>query len=125
MNSEISKISAGQLIPSQDKPDLKLIDKADNRETRKVGPVEALEVEKLGPADLAEKLNESVSQLKDFVTSVQRDLRFSVDELSGRTVITVLDSKTDKIIRQIPSEEVLAFAQNIDSLKGALFSAKV
>lgn len=127
MNGEISKISiaAGQLIPSQDKPDLKLVNETVVKENREINTVEPQEVEKQDPANTAEKLKESVSQLNNLVTSVQRDLRFSVDELSGKTVITVIDSKTDTIIRQIPSEEVLALAQNIDSLKGVLFSAEV
>lgn len=72
-----------------------------------------------------DRLEDSVSQLKDLVQSVQRDLQFSIDDFSGRTVITVLDSKTEEIIRQIPSDEVLALAKNIASLKGVLFSAEV
>ncbi len=72
-----------------------------------------------------ERLEDSVSQLKNLVQSVQRDLQFSIDDFSGRTVITVLDSKTEEIIRQIPSEEVLALAKNIESMKGVLFSAEV
>ncbi len=81
-----------------------------------------------GAADqeaVRERLEDSVSQLKDLVQSVQRDLQFSIDDFSGRTVITVLDSKTEEIIRQIPSDEVLALAKNIASMKGVLFSAEV
>ena len=66
-----------------------------------------------------------MSQLKDLVQSVQRDLQFSIDDFSGKTVITVLDSRTAEIIRQIPSDEVLALARNIESMKGVLFSAEV
>ncbi len=71
------------------------------------------------------RLEDSVSRLAAHVQSIQRDLQFTVDETSGRMVITVLDSNTDEVIRQIPSEEVLALAKNIESLKGFLFSAKV
>ena len=73
-----------------------------------------------------QRLEKSVSQLNEIVQSVQRDLEFSIDETSGDTVvIKVLDTKTDEVIRQIPSEEVLAIARNIESLKGILFSAEV
>ncbi len=72
-----------------------------------------------------EILKQSVSQLNDLVQSVQRDLQFSIDEFSGDTVIKVLDTKTEEVIRQIPSEEVLALTENIESLKGVLFSAEV
>ena len=71
------------------------------------------------------QLENSVQRLSELVKSVQRDLQFSIDKESGKTVITVLDSTTEEVIRQIPSEEVLALARNIETLKGVLFSAEV
>lgn len=127
MNSEIIKgsIGAGQLSSSQDKTILKSGNETNAIEVKKTETEKTLRVEANEPTDTVEKLKDSVVRLNDFVTSVQRDLRFSVDELSGRTVITVSDTKTNEIIRQIPSKEVLALAQNIDSAKGILFSAEV
>jgi len=127
MNSEIIKgsIGAGQLSFSQDKTILKSGNETNAIEVKKTETEKTLRVEANEPTDTVEKLKDSVVRLNDFVTSVQRDLRFSVDELSGRTVITVSDTKTNEIIRQIPSKEVLALAQNIDSAKGILFSAEV
>lgn len=54
-----------------------------------------------------ETLDAAVSRLSDFVQSVQRSLNFSVDDATGRTVVTVVDAKTDRVIRQIPSDELL------------------
>jgi flagellar protein FlaG len=63
-----------------------------------------------------EKLVESVvSRISDFVQRFQRDLHFTVDKDSGRTVIKVIDSETEKLIRQIPAEETLRIARNLDS----------
>jgi len=63
-----------------------------------------------------EKLMESVvSRISDFVQNFQRDLHFTVDKDSGRTVIKVIDSETEKVIRQIPAEETLRIARNLDS----------
>ena len=56
------------------------------------------------------ELREAVSQINNFVQTVQRDLSFSMDEASGHTIIKVIDSETGKLVRQIPSEEVLALA---------------
>lgn len=67
----------------------------------------------------------TANRLNNVVQSVERDLEFTVDEKSGDTIITVLDRKTNEVIRQIPSEEVLAIRENIESLKGILFSAEV
>jgi flagellar protein FlaG len=58
-------------------------------------------------------LEQAVSALNSKVQAVQRDLNFSIDEDSGRTIVKVVDSTTDEIIRQIPSEEVLALARNL------------
>ena len=60
-----------------------------------------------------EQVSQAVSDLNDYVQSVGRDLQFSVDEDSGRTIIRVLDSQTQDIIRQIPAEEVLALAEHL------------
>lgn len=47
----------------------------------------------------------------------QRSLSFSVDEASGRSIIKVVDQKTEQLIRQIPTEEVLRVAQDIKKLQ--------
>ncbi len=56
------------------------------------------------------QLQEAVSQINEFVQTIERDLSFSHDETSGKTVIKVVDSGSGELIRQIPSEEVLALA---------------
>lgn len=117
-------ITAGSSPASQNRVGLKLVngtDNSNNGESAKVAKQEVKETEQ----EVAQRLENSVSELNDLVQSVQRDLQFSIDELSGSTVIKVLDTKTDEVIRQIPSEEVLALTRNIESLKGVLFSAEV
>ncbi len=80
--------------------------------------------ESSGATPGAEALGETVSRLNEAVQVVKRDLRFRVDDDSGRTIITVLDSETEEVIRQIPPEQVLTLAKNIESLKGLLFTAE-
>jgi flagellar protein FlaG len=75
--------------------------------------------------DIRENLEETVSQLNDIVQTIERDLKFSVDETSGETIITVLDTNSQEVIRQIPPEYVLTVRENLESLKGILFSAKI
>jgi len=66
-------------------------------------------------------VDDAVSRISDFVQTVKRDLRFSVDETTGRTVVKVIDSETDQVVRQIPADEVLAIAENLQELQGVLF----
>jgi flagellar protein FlaG len=56
-----------------------------------------------------------VSQISDFVQNFQRDLVFSIDKDSERLVVKVVDSETQEVIRQIPSEEMLRIAKNLDA----------
>lgn len=67
-----------------------------------------------------EEIEASVEALNEFVHTVNRDLKFSIDEDTGKTIIKVIDQTNDQIIRQIPSDEVLAIAKALDKLKGLL-----
>ena len=117
-----------QSITAKEGPGLQLV-KGDSRvENGQSDPLQNKEItasKEIDATDIKEKLEDSVNRLNDLVQTVSRDLQFSIDDTSGETVITVLDSSTEKVIRQIPSEEVMALSQNFDSLKGVLFSAEV
>jgi flagellar protein FlaG len=71
-------------------------------------------VEEFEPQDLAKALDD----LAKFVEKLGRDLNFRMDDQLDKTIITVLDSGTNQIVRQIPSEEVVSIARQInDSLQ--------
>tara|TARA_R110002072_G_scaffold31735_19_gene97766 strand:- start:1679 stop:2074 length:396 start_codon:yes stop_codon:yes gene_type:complete len=73
-----------------------------------------------------EQLANAVAKLNDYIQSVQRDLRFTLDEASGRSVITVIDSRSNEVIRQIPEEITLSLAQKLNNEEPLLlFSAQV
>lgn len=57
-----------------------------------------------------------VDDLNKVAVSLQRDLNFKVDEDTGKSIITVTDSLTQKVIRQIPSEEIVELAKNLQSM---------
>ena len=68
-----------------------------------------------------QRLDDVVERLNDFVQQSQRDLNFKVDKQSGRTVVTVTDTVTEEVIRQIPSKEALERLQNLEDIQGLLF----
>lgn len=61
-----------------------------------------------------QQVDEAVSKLNDYIQNQQRNLRFSVDGDSGETVVTVLDGRSEEVIRQIPDETVLRLARKLD-----------
>lgn len=69
-------------------------------------------------------LKQAVQDLNNYAQSLRRDLHFSIDEESGETVVKVMDHESGEVIRQIPSEELLAIAHSLKSAQGLLLSAK-
>ena len=64
-------------------------------------------------AQNVEVVRDAAKELNEFAKKIQTNLSFSVDEGSGRSVITVTDSQTGDVIRQIPAKEALAVANLI------------
>ncbi|NOR71179.1 MAG: hypothetical protein GQ532_16015 [Methylomarinum sp.] len=60
-----------------------------------------------------EDLSSAIAKISEHIQNVQRDLVFSVDEESGRNVVTIKDARSDEVIRQYPSEEILSLARNL------------
>lgn len=79
---------------------------------------QAQEAQKLS----AEKLEAAVDRLNEMMKSSQRSLNFSVDKTSEQVVVQVRDLSTDKVIRQIPNEEALRFAESLDRMMGLIFN---
>jgi flagellar protein FlaG len=78
------------------------------------------------------QIESAVSQLNEFVQSNNRQLNFSVDEGSNKQVVKVTDAQSGKIIRQIPSEELLKLSERLQDLQtevgtavGLLFNKQV
>lgn len=78
------------------------------------------------------EMTEALADVQKYADKVSgRALQFSIDDVLQRSVITVLEVGTDKVVRQIPSEEFVAVAkflrsQTVDTefneaIKGLLF----
>ncbi|MBR9783178.1 MAG: flagellar protein FlaG [Gammaproteobacteria bacterium] len=63
------------------------------------------------------QLDEAVSKVESFLKVQNRDLAFTIDDETKRSVVTVKDSQSGDVIRQIPSEEVLKLAERIQELQ--------
>jgi flagellar protein FlaG len=63
-------------------------------------------------------LTAAVNKLNELVAPALQTIQFSMDEEAGRMVVKVVDTATQKTIRQIPNEEVLAFSKTLGRLQG-------
>ncbi len=66
----------------------------------------------------------AVEQLRDYSALHNINLSFSVHKATGRTVIRVIDAETDKVVREIPPEEILNLAVSIEKMAGTLLHKK-
>ncbi|EAQ98452.2 flagellar protein FlaG [Congregibacter litoralis] len=61
----------------------------------------------------AQELAQATQDISEYIQTVSRSLQISVDGDLGATVIKVLDTDTDEVVRQIPAEEILQIARFI------------
>ncbi len=98
------------------------------QEVVKAQPVAAVQSEASAQPQLAEPnleaLAEAVKQINEAVKQKNVGLQFSIDEDTNETVVKVIDSQTNAIIRQIPSVEALEIAKALDKLEGMLVQKK-
>lgn len=94
------------------------------QDTEDSKPITTKELEQKQPADqvlsqvereeLKKKVNEAIPKVRELMQKNQRSLDFEVAEEENRVIITVIDKETDRVIRQIPPEDVLQIADSID-----------
>ena len=63
------------------------------------------------------ELSQAVKHISGFVQNITRELYFSIDEESEKTVVTVVDESTGDVIRQIPTEDMLELARDLTDIK--------
>jgi len=68
------------------------------------------------PAASGNMVNEKIEALEVCALQQNFRLQFSVDEPTGKTVITVINADTEKVIRVIPPEESLKVAARIQQM---------
>jgi flagellar protein FlaG len=65
-------------------------------------------------------LNEVLEQLRTISDIFNRRLDFEVDEETKRVIVKVIDTKTDKVIKEIPPEQLVQLAAKIQEMIGLL-----
>jgi|SRR5687767_8646468 len=61
------------------------------------------------------KIESVTKQIDSFLRSIGRTINFRVDPSSGRMVVSVLDANTGELIRQVPGEEAIRLAADIEA----------
>ncbi len=72
-----------------------------------------------------EAVEKALSKINEISTSQKSRLNFSYDERIEKIVVKVMDGNTEKVIRQIPSEELIRQSLNMDEIIGLLLNQNV
>jgi flagellar protein FlaG len=62
----------------------------------------------------------AAKQMQSFVSSMGRNLDFSIDGSTGYHVVRVTNPTTGEVVRQMPSEEVLRLAHSFDQISALI-----
>jgi flagellar protein FlaG len=69
----------------------------------------------------SDELKKLVSDMQSKVPEVSKELQFSVDQDSGKPVVTLTDRATKEVLWQLPSEVALRISRELDQFqKGTL-----
>ena len=107
-----------QVQSSQQHRDASRVEKA-NAESGQDSLKDGSKGESLQQSD-RKALMATVKNLNEKLENQELQARFSVDNESGQFVVSITDSNTGKVVRQIPSEESLEFARNAEKGVGIL-----
>lgn len=113
---------AGSALAASALPDRQSLSRSASANEAKLNE-QAVASESNAPAKQQE-LERAVKNVNEFVKPINNTLSFNLDQDTGQTVIKVVDLSTHEVIKQIPSEEMLAIAKALDTMKGLLVQQK-
>jgi flagellar protein FlaG len=119
MVSEVQNISGVQRSPV---PAVVKVAAAPVPATPKVVAPKPVEIQ-FDEVQARRNLEDAVRGLNEQMAATKTGLGFSVDKALGRPVVTVRNTETGEVVRQIPTEVVVRLAHSIDDMKGLLLNA--
>jgi flagellar protein FlaG len=74
----------------------------------------------------ASEAKQMVAEMNEIMTDLQTRLGFSIrEDLNNQVIIEITDRETNELIKQIPSEELLAFKGKMEEFSGLIFDQKI
>lgn len=100
---------------------------ADNPNTAGAGTTVTVAPVRDNPVDAAgqdrpntsqQELLAAVERAQKIIEPQVRDMSFSIHEKTGQVIVRIIDRESKEVIRQIPGEEMLRIAENIEAMQG-------
>lgn len=77
----------------------------------------------IDPEQSRKNVQEAIDRLNDAMKKTNQSLNFKMDDVINSPVVTVRNSVTGDVVRQIPNEVVIHVAHNIEKMKGLLHNS--
>jgi len=68
-----------------------------------------------------EEVDSAVAAFNEVFKQANVGVRYQVDKKTGDMIIMLVDRDTQKVLRQVPSEQILAMRQRLEELLGVIF----
>ncbi len=68
-----------------------------------------------------EDVQGEIEKLNRMVKIYNNKINFDIDSKTNQVVVKIVNGETDKVIRQIPPEEIVNLSQRMDELRGMIF----
>ena len=95
------------------------------RDAARAAPDAGATQEKAAPVEPnTQAVKAAVEASNRVVQSLQSKIEFVTDDTSGQMLIKVIDSASNELILQIPSEEMLAISRALDRMQGLLVKSE-
>lgn len=72
-----------------------------------------------------EQTQQSMQEINQMLSGLSISVQFEIDPNFKDVIVKVVDQQSGKVIRQIPTEDVVRISKAMDNLKGLLFAQSV
>jgi flagellar protein FlaG len=72
-----------------------------------------------------EDVEKALAQVNDLAKSLSRKLNFSYDERIEKIIVRVMEGDSEKVIRQIPPEEMIRLSLKMEEMIGMLINQSI
>ncbi len=96
---------------------------ANKKKEGKITPEIQAAIEQTEQLSERDELRNAVREANDISKLQSRRLNFSIDAVTDRIVVKVIDENTDEVVRQIPSEEMLKLAAHFKNTNSLIYDS--
>ena len=84
-----------------------------------------VEAQKSSEKPSNEAVEKAIQRANELARSLSRKLSFSYDDRINRVIVRVMEGGSDKLVRQIPTEEMIRLSVRMDEVMGMLIDQDV